>query len=273
MKGCEFQMNVFKQFYKSLYSPKDMALFRFQGIGKTIGYVFLLMFICSSITAVSIGNDLRKFSAMAIDKIATDLPEFTLNNSELTSELDSPLITENYGFTFIFDTTGELTAEDVFTYTNAIGLLKNEAVFVSETERQRLPYSTFGNLTINKEMLIKSTEQFKTIILILLPIAFIFMYLLQTSFKLIGISFLALIGLIIANQLKRSLPYSAFWILSAYAVTIPTLFFAITDALKIHIPFAIFLYWMTASIVLYLIIVEIPKSKQSQHNDDPKLPE
>ena len=35
-------MNIFKQFYKSMYSPKDIAVFRFQGIGKTILYVFFL---------------------------------------------------------------------------------------------------------------------------------------------------------------------------------------------------------------------------------------
>ncbi|WML30690.1 DUF1189 family protein [Neobacillus sp. OS1-32] len=38
-------MNIFKQLVKSIYSPKDIALFRLQGIGKTILYVFLLTFI------------------------------------------------------------------------------------------------------------------------------------------------------------------------------------------------------------------------------------
>ncbi|MFB5662064.1 DUF1189 family protein [Alteribacillus sp. HJP-4] len=40
-------MNIFKKFFKSLYSFRTIGSFRFQGIGKTILYVFFLMFIAS----------------------------------------------------------------------------------------------------------------------------------------------------------------------------------------------------------------------------------
>ncbi|PEA85158.1 hypothetical protein COL60_14600 [Bacillus pseudomycoides] len=40
-------MSVFTQLVKSLYSPKDMALFRFQKIGKTILYIMLLSLIAT----------------------------------------------------------------------------------------------------------------------------------------------------------------------------------------------------------------------------------
>ncbi|OLN23371.1 hypothetical protein BTO30_05250 [Domibacillus antri] len=35
-------MSIFKQFIKSLFSPKHIAAFRMQGIGKTINYLFFL---------------------------------------------------------------------------------------------------------------------------------------------------------------------------------------------------------------------------------------
>ncbi|MGQ0517969.1 DUF1189 family protein, partial [Bacillus sp. D-CC] len=38
-------MSIFTQLVKSVYSPKDMALFRFQKIGKTILYIMLLCLI------------------------------------------------------------------------------------------------------------------------------------------------------------------------------------------------------------------------------------
>ncbi|MEH7657359.1 DUF1189 family protein, partial [Bacillus velezensis] len=38
-------MSIFTQLAKSVYSPKDMALFRFQKIGKTILYIMLLCLI------------------------------------------------------------------------------------------------------------------------------------------------------------------------------------------------------------------------------------
>ncbi|MEM1502182.1 DUF1189 family protein [Domibacillus sp. 8LH] len=38
-------MSLFKRFSKSLYSPKYIASFRFESIGKTITYIFFLSFI------------------------------------------------------------------------------------------------------------------------------------------------------------------------------------------------------------------------------------
>lgn len=274
MKGSvSMKMNIFKQFGKSLYSPKDVALFRFQGIGKTIGYVFLLMFISTLITSISLGVDFLNWASITNSKMINDLPNFELKNGNLTSELNSPMIKEDIesGFTFIFDTTGEVTGSDVLKYPNAIALLKKEAVFVNETEPQRIPYSSFGDITLTKDSIVGFTDKLDSIVLVILPILFIFIYLFQSSLKFIGNSFLALIGLMVAKQMNRKLRYQNLWILSAYAVTIPTLFFAITDALKITIPFAFLLYWATAIIVLYLIVKEIPKAKAPINEE--QLPE
>lgn len=268
-RKCYSSMNIFQQFLKSIYSPKDVALFRFQGIGKSIGYVFLLMLISTVITGISIGNDMLKWVSLTHEKIINELPDFELKNGKLSSNLDSPIIEESDGFTFIFDPTGKVTLDDVTTHRNAIGLLQKEAVIVNESEKQQLPYSTFGDITLNKNKIVSFTKQLNSIIYVILPFLFLFIYLFQTSFKFIGISVLAAIGLFLAKQFNRKLRYNSLWILSAYAVTIPTLFFAITDALKIFIPFAFLLYWVTATIVLYLIIVEIPKAKTPMNREQP----
>lgn len=265
-------MNIFKQFAKSIYSPKEVALFRFQNIGKTIGYVFLLMFISSLLSGISLGVDFVRWASITNEKIVNELPNFKLENGILKSELETPIIQESQDFTFIFDTTGQVSKDDVFKYHNAIGLLKEEAVFISDTEKQQLPYSTLGDLSINKNTIVGFTNKLDSIVLVLLPVLFIFIYLFQTSLKFIGISILALIGTMLAKQTNRKLRYSNLWILSAYAVTIPTIFFSIINALKIFIPFAFLLYWITATIVLYLIIIEIPKSKTSAPTNE-KLPE
>lgn len=254
-------MNIFKQFAKSMYSPKDVALFRFQGIGKTIGYVFLLMLISSLILGISIGNDLFKWATITSEKIATEIPDFKLANGTLTSEIETPIVNESPEFTFIFDTTGQLTASDVKKYKNAFGLLEKEVVLISESQPQQIPYSSLGNLSITKKDVLRFTNSMDTIVLVLVPIILIFLYLFTTFLKFIGISFLALIGIILSKQTERKLQYRQLWMLSAYAVTIPTIFFAIIDALKIYIPYSFLLYWITATIVLYLIIKEIPKPK------------
>ncbi|WP_174881655.1 DUF1189 family protein, partial [Metabacillus niabensis] len=38
-------MNIFKQLFTSIYSPRTISTFRFQGIGKTILFVFILTLV------------------------------------------------------------------------------------------------------------------------------------------------------------------------------------------------------------------------------------
>lgn len=261
MKGCESTMNIFKQFIKSFYSTKEVSAYRFQGIGKTIAYVFLLMFVSTLITGISLSLDFMKWASITEEKLLNEIPDFQLENGILTSELDSPIINENAEFTFIFDSTGKVTMADLSNYNNAFALLKKEAVFISNSDIQPLSYSAFGNLSLTKEDILKFVDSLDSIILTLLPVLFLIMYLFNTFLKFVGISFLALIGLFISKQVKRKVQYRHLWILSSYGVTIPTIFFSIVNALKIYIPFSFLLYWITAIIVLYLIIVEIPKSK------------
>ena len=88
------------------------------------------------------------------------------------------------------------------------------------------------------------------------------LYLFTTSLKFIGVSFLAAIGLVINELMKKNLQYKHTWTLSAYAVTCPTLLFAFLEAFSWQPPFAWFLYWVVAIGYLYLILSYIPKPKK-----------
>ena len=85
----------------------------------------------------------------------------------------------------------------------------------------------------------------------------------MTGLKFIGVSVLALIGLLLKGKHLTSIHYRHLWGLSSYAVTIPTIFFAITDFLKIMIPFSFLIYWASAILILYLTIKEIPVPKKT----------
>ncbi|KGX85346.1 DUF1189 family protein [Pontibacillus marinus] len=88
------------------------------------------------------------------------------------------------------------------------------------------------------------------------------LYLFTTALKFIGVSFLATVGLFIKEIMKKPLQYKHTWTLSAYAVTTPTLLFAILEAFSWQPPFAWLLYWVLAIGYLYLIIRYIPKPKK-----------
>jgi hypothetical protein len=258
-------MNIFQQFIKSLYSPQTIAKFRFQGIGKTILYVFVLMLITLSISAYQLGSMISTVVQQFQYELKNELPDFELKNSILTSDLEEPLILIEDGDVIIFDTTGTFSVTDIEEqYSNAIALLEKEAVIVSDGVAESFRYGEFGNLNMTKQSVEEFTDTIVDLLPLIISIAVMILYLFFTSLKYLGIFVLTIFGLIIRKNTGTVLSYKQVWILSAYAVTLPTVFFAIIDALSIYIPFAFTLYWIVAVIMLYLIFKEIPTPKQEE---------
>ncbi|WP_165996712.1 DUF1189 domain-containing protein [Bacillus sp. Cs-700] len=265
-------MNVFKQLYYSLFSPKMMARFRFQKLGKPILYVFLLMLLSSVpigiITAVSFTN--------AYEDLKThmgDLPEFTLEDGTLKSDQTEPLIKKEDGNTFIFDATDEIKPDDVNSYESAIAFLKDRIIVMDSGSRQEFNYSNFSSMTFTKQDVNELTQNLDSLLPIFIPLLIFVVYLFQTGLKFIGITVLATIGLLLKSLAGRKASYKQLWVLSVYAVTIPTLFFTIMALVKTTVPFGFLLYWFVAIMLLYLTIKEIPLPKKRVTNERPNSPE
>ncbi|TLS36296.1 DUF1189 domain-containing protein [Pseudalkalibacillus caeni] len=255
-------MNIIQQFIKSFYAPKTVAAFRFQKFGKSILYVFFLMLIASVpvgvLTSVSFYNSFNELR----DSMSEDIPDFKLENGLLSADMEKPYIDKDNDFTFIFDTTGEVKPDDVEEYNNVVALLKDEAIVVDPSGMQRMQYSTFGNISMTKDELLDLSKNIEGLLPVLIPIILVIAYIFQTGLKFIGISVLASIGLIFKNTMQRNLTYKQLWVLSAYAVTLPTIFFAIMGLLRITVSLDFLLYWFVAIMMLYLIIKEVPKPKK-----------
>ncbi len=253
-------MSIFQQFIKSIYSPQTIATFRFQGIGKTILYVLVLMLITTSVIGYQLTSSISTMVHDFQADLKNELPSFELKNGVLKSDLEEPLYIPQNGIVFIFDTTGSISSSDIKTdYANAVALLETEAVIVTNNVAEIVKYRELGNFTLTKQDVEEFTVSIVDLLPLMMSIVALFLYLFLTTLKFIGISFLSLLGLIMRRNTKLTLSYKQVWILSAYAVTLPTVFFAITDALSIYIPYAFTLYWVVAVIMLYLTFKEIPK--------------
>ena len=57
--------------------------------------------------------------------------------------------------------------------------------------------------------------------------------------------------------------YRHLWRLSAYAVTLPTIFFTIMEALKTIVPGGFLIHWFVAVIMLMLTLKELNTEKTS----------
>ncbi|SFA96013.1 MULTISPECIES: DUF1189 domain-containing protein [unclassified Bacillus (in: firmicutes)] len=254
-------MSIFKQFFKSIYSPRDIAVFRFQGIGKTILYVFFLTLIAvlPSIFYFSISANSGIDSAQK--GIEKKLPDFSIEDFELKTNETSPITVVENDTTIIFDGTGSVSKEDIEHSNNSLALLKNEFVLVAGNQVHTYPYSMFTLKSITKDELLGFIDKVDQMMYIILPVFFILIYLFTTAIKFIEVSFLAVLGLVLKNLIGRNVEYRHTWRMAAYSVTLPTLFFTIMAAIQTNVPNGFILNWFVGIIVLYLAIKEIPKPK------------
>jgi Protein of unknown function (DUF1189) len=259
-------MNIFKQFYKSIYSPKDIALFRFQGIGKTILYVFFLTFISILPSIYYLSSVLTTGIDTTKSVIKDDIPSFTIENGTLSADTDAPLTINNEDFTIILDPTGSLTGEDVEDEGNAFALLKDEFILASGGRIDTYSYSMLEGLHITKDDVIGFVDAIDGIKGIIIPVMSFFIFLFSSAANFIEVSVLALFGLIIKNITGRNLNYRHLWRLAAYSETLPTVFFTIMAAINTTVPNSFIINWFVSIIILYLAINEIPKPKPKSNS-------
>ncbi|MDP4085212.1 MAG: DUF1189 domain-containing protein [Bacillota bacterium] len=255
-------MNIFQQFYKSFYSPKTIALFRFQGIGKTILYVFLLSLfsILPSVyflsTAISTGID----TVRSIMK--DELTPFSIHNGQLFTKTSVPITIDKENFTIFLDPTGTLTEEKIAGTDNGLALLKNKFVLIAGEKSETYPYSMFGDKKVSNQDLIQLLNTLNGLKVIIIPVLSIFIYLFTSASNFVQISILALFGLGLKNLSGRKINYRQLWRMAAYSLTLPTVFFTIMASIKTTVPASSLLNWLVAILVLYLSINEIPKPKK-----------
>lgn len=255
-------MNIFKQFYKSIFSPKDIALFRFQGIGKTILYIFLLTLLSILPTVYFFSTTLSAGIESARSIIKDELPSFSIQNGQLSAETTVPITVDKNNFTIILDPTGATTTNNMDDTGNILALLKNDFVITTGGKTETYAYSMINGMKLSNRDLLDFLDAINGIKIIILPVFFMIIYLFSCTASFIEITILALIGLMLKNLLGRNLNFSQLWRMAAYSETLPTVFFTIMAIFKTTVPGSFFLNWIVVIIVLYLAIKETPKSKK-----------
>ncbi|MFZ7945414.1 MULTISPECIES: DUF1189 domain-containing protein [Bacillaceae] len=256
-------MNIFKQFYKSIYSPKDIALYRFQGIGKTILYVFFLTFISVLPSIIYLSTALTTGIDSARSIIKDEAPDFSIQNGQLSAKTEVPITINKDDFTIIIDPTGAISDADVENEGNAFAMLRDEFVLSSGGRTDTYSYSMLQDLHITKNDFLDFTNTIGGLKGIIIPVASLLIYLVSSAASFIEVSILALFGLALKNLLGRKLNYRQLWRMAAYSETLPTLFFTIMAAVKTSVPNSFVINWVVAIIVLSLAINEMPKPKKA----------
>ena len=255
-------MNIFKQFWYSLYSPKTIATFRFQGIGKSILYVFLLAFISTIPAFVYTSLDVHKGMTAFEQAVQHELPSFEIANGTLTTKATEPVIYDDQDFTIIVDGSGKMTVSDVEMQGNqTFALLQTQLVLVTNGIVQTQPYHLLEGFSVTLEDIQGFLNQTDGLVGLFMILVGFMAYLFSAGLMFVEISILGLFATLIFNVTKKNLKYRHMWILSAYSVTLATLFFTIMSGFKTTVIGGPIINWAVSFTILYLVLKEIPMPK------------
>ncbi|MFC4320791.1 DUF1189 domain-containing protein [Litchfieldia salsa] len=256
-------MSIFKQLIKSLYSPKDIVMYRFQGIGKTILFVFLLSLLSLLPSAISLSTDFTA-GVRSLENAMNDeqVPSFEISDGNLTMSSSEPYISDQGNFVIIIDNTNTISPMDVSQYGNALAFLANEVILSSQYQAESIEYSLLEGISLTSEDISSYINTLQSSMPIIVTIMIIIMYIFTSAIKFIEVSVAGLIGLALRNILRLNLKYQHTWIIAAYSLTIPTVFFMIMDALHIFVPYSGTLNWLVVTLIMYLAMKEIPRKNK-----------
>lgn len=258
-------MNIIKQFFCSHYQPHTIASFKRQKIGRAILYVFLLMLITSLpliILTVSNFNSLY----YDVDEQLRGFPDFTIENGVLQSDEGTFITETDDGATIIFDPDGEYTPADLDEYDEGIAMLQRDAVILTNDIHESFSYQ---QATFNKADLVSLSDTIGGSLVIILTVIAVLIYLVNSAMKFIGVTVLAAIAMFLKRNVYSQLKYSQAWVLSAFAVTLPTTLFALFDMIQFDFPFQFAIYWVIAITMMNLVLRHLAMTKDQAVSEYP----
>lgn len=252
---------MWKRLLQSLYSPVHIARFRFHPIGKAISYVFFLSLIATLPMAIYFTMSINKMIGSTNQLLKEDLPPFEVVDGTLTSNENEPIELTYPNVTILFDSTGTLTTDDAERYTNAVAFLKEEIVLVANGHVQAYPYAMMQVDRFTNEDVYAFTRTLQSLLPIVISLSFLVLYFFTCTSKFLYVTVLAFIGLIFRETLNKRGTYRHMWSISAYSITLTTIFFTMMEALQIVVPYAVALDWFVSVTILFVSIKELPSNR------------
>ncbi|PKM47238.1 MAG: hypothetical protein CVV03_04455 [Firmicutes bacterium HGW-Firmicutes-8] len=242
-------MGFFRQFKDSFTNFDSYRGFAFQRGGNTFKYFFLLFTLIFLISGIKLFFDFNSGQGEIVTLIKEKIPDFRLENGQLTVVGDQPILLDGGNNTiFAVDTTGEIDQTVLDKYDEGIFISKDGAV-LKQIGRpvQSIPFSSFRDTKFDKQKLLGLLPMFKWVLII----GGFFAYGFKMAWVLITTLILGLIGLIVNSTMKGRLQFSNTWNAAVYAFTLPWLLELAVDMFFPAIPIFWPIKWGVATFFLY----------------------
>ncbi|WP_088808975.1 MULTISPECIES: DUF1189 domain-containing protein [Listeria] len=263
-------MNIFKRFWKSLFSPADIASFRKDKVGSSIFYIIVLTFVMflplAYFTTTTINNGLK----VGESTLKNEIPDFTIEGGKLVtkdpSKDDLPISIDEGNLHVYFDASGTLDEDAVDnkigSYDGAFAFLSKEIYVTAAGTSQSVSYDTLGIKDKDDVLSLYAsiTDMSKVFIPIILLI--IFLFALGSTFFRVGLY--GLFGYILTGFGRNGISYKENWMMATYAITLSATFTMIMEWLQIAVPYGMEINLVVTLIVLFLAIRSLPQKTKEQ---------
>ncbi|MBM7662453.1 maltodextrin utilization protein YvdJ [Bacillus mesophilus] len=260
------KLPFFRKFKYAIVKPSAYPEMVQEGVKRAILYLLLLALTLGVISATyHTVTSAISYNAF-ISNLKKDVPDFALENGELTVEGDEPIIYEEntVGETFIIDDTGTYTRESVDTllteYSTVVLVTKEYIITADGAEITEYRFSDFGDFYVDKEMLL-SFLPYLTWLLVLVGIGIVFWFFVS---KLIMGFLYALFGMIVASILKKKMSYGKLYSLGLYAITVPSILAIILSMIGFSLPWVMYVAIVIVYYVLALRSLSVVESNQAE---------
>lgn len=218
------------------------------------GFGFMAFILLVAMTVSCIWNTVNFVRGLGngADQLAA-VPDFSFSNGQVEFKEKMPYVISEGDTIIIIDTTGQTSPSALAGHRNGILITKNHLYQVqpgrglSDTDLSTIPFTFSKNSVIG----------FMQKLWLVIPVAYVFMFLFQLGFKALDACILGLVGLIYGSSTGKRVDFGLGFKLGLYAMTIPTLLQWIVPRFS-TIPFSStmgtlgFLGWWAIAII-YLI--------------------
>ncbi|WP_163653125.1 DUF1189 domain-containing protein [Listeria sp. PSOL-1] len=254
-------MNLFKRFWKSLYSPADIATFRQDKTSKSIIYLVILSFVAFLPLAFYTTMTVRDALKIGQETIKNEIPEFSTTNGKLvTKNKTLPIAIDKGKLHIYFDSTGTLDSDDidnkVSSYDGAIAFLADKIYFTGPGISQSIGYDAAG--IHNKADLLNNYQAIDKLSKYLSPIILVFVFIFMLGVTFLRVAIYALFGFILSGFGKAGISYRENWMIAAYSITLATTFEMIMSWLQTAVPFGTEINIIVSLIIIFLTLRTIP---------------
>ena len=274
MEKKEAKIGFFKRFKKAIFELEDYGYFLGETLTDAFKYFFTLAFVVSLIFSIVITFKITDVANKANSYIVNELPDLEFKENNLNFNTNISAYDEEYNFSFLVDTTENLSEEEVKSYKDKVYsqggyglvLLKDKMVMISNATEDTTKYSEYfftedntsnENIIKNKQDLVSLFEgnNYKQIIISIFITILISVYFLNLMVLLRDVCVVGIFGWLASRFCGVNFKINPMLALSIYGLTLSVVLDLIFDIIYVTTGFASEYFGLLYLLIAYVYII------------------